>query len=116
MEENIEYKQQFLRSEIIDQGYNPDDFSEYMANVRGDDNLNLETWSFSDLQTVVENFLTEALMKSVFLPCHSNDKNNGKTTYKPRPPSTEGEERETGIPIHATTRSEGRFLRAVEQM
>ena len=56
MEENIEYKQQFLRSEIIDQGYNPDDFSEYMANVRGDDNLNLETWSFSDLQTVVEQY------------------------------------------------------------
>ena len=56
MEENIEYKQKYLRSEIIDQGYSPDDFSEYMANVKGDDNLNLETWSFDDLQIVVEQY------------------------------------------------------------
>ena len=56
MEQNIEYKQQYLRSEIIDQGYNPEDFSEFMANVKGDDNLNLETWSFEDLQIVVEQY------------------------------------------------------------
>ena len=55
-EESIEAKQQYLRSEIIDQGYNPDDFSNYMGNIRGEEGLNLETWSFADLQTVVNQF------------------------------------------------------------
>ena len=53
MEEKIEQKQQYLRSEIIDQGYNPDDFSEFMGSIRGEENLDLQTWSLSELQNVV---------------------------------------------------------------
>lgn len=56
MEENLEYKQQYLRSEIIDQGYNPDDFSEFMSNKRENEELNLELWSFKDLKNVVEEY------------------------------------------------------------
>ena len=56
MEEKIEYKQQYLRSEIIDQGYNPEDFSEFMGSIRGEENLDLEKWSFPELQNVVEQY------------------------------------------------------------
>ena len=56
MEVKIEYKQQYLRSEIIDQGYNPEDFSEFMGSIRGEENLDLEKWSFPELQNVVEQY------------------------------------------------------------
>ena len=51
-----ERKQQYLRSEIIDQGYNPDDFTTYMGSLRGEEGLNIENWTFEDLQQVVTQF------------------------------------------------------------
>ena len=59
MSETIETKQQYLRSEIIDQGYNPEEFSAFMGSIRGEDGLDLETWSFADLQTVVTQFKSQ---------------------------------------------------------
>ena len=51
-----ERKQQYLRSEIIDQGYNPEDFTTYMGSIRGDEGLSIENWTFEDLQKVVAQF------------------------------------------------------------
>ena len=59
MSDDLEAKQQYLRSEIIDQGYNPEIFSTYMGNIRGEEGLNLENWTFSDLQQVVSQFKLE---------------------------------------------------------
>ena len=59
MSESLEQKQQYLRSEIIDQGFNPTDFSNFMGNIRGENGLDLDTWSFEDLQTVVEQFKSQ---------------------------------------------------------
>ena len=56
MSDNLEEKQQYLRSEIIEQGYNPNDFSDYMASIRGENALDLELWTFSDLQNVVSQY------------------------------------------------------------
>ena len=55
-EENIEAKQQFLRSQIIDQGYNPDDFSTFMGTIKGEEGLNIESWSLEDLKLVVNQY------------------------------------------------------------
>ena len=59
MSESIETKQQYLRSEIIDQGYNPGEFSDFMGSIRGEDGLDLETWSFADLKAVVSQFKSQ---------------------------------------------------------
>ena len=59
MSENIEEKQLFLRNEIIAQGYNPEAFSNYMGSLRGENALDLETWSFQDLQRVVNDFKSQ---------------------------------------------------------
>lgn len=56
MEETLEVKQQFLRSEIIDQGYDPNDFSKYMGTIRGEEDINLDSWSLSDIQQVVSSY------------------------------------------------------------
>jgi len=54
--ERIEYKQNFLRTEIIDQGYSPEEFTDYLSSEKGENGLNLENWSFSQLQEIVRNF------------------------------------------------------------
>ena len=74
MEEKIEQKQQYLRSEIIDQGYNPDDFSEFMGSIRGEENLDLQTWSLSELQNVVFQYKSK-ISDSIKLEQEQKDQN-----------------------------------------
>ena len=55
-EEDIHTKQQFLRSEIIDQGYDPSDFNTFMCSIRQEENIDLNTWTLQDLRGVVDSF------------------------------------------------------------
>ena len=77
MSDSIEDKQLFLRNEIIEQGYNPEVFSNYMGSIRGGENdLNLETWSFKDLQKVVNDFkiqMAQNQNNQVQMPSQQNE-------------------------------------------
>ena len=76
MKENLEYKQQYLRNEIIDQGYNPDDFGEFMVKLSSDENPNLENWSFDELKYIVEKYkstISEILEKENSKEIQNND-------------------------------------------
>ena len=79
MSESIEEKQLFLRNEIIEQGYNPEEFSSYMGSIRGENGLDLETWSFQDLQKVVKDFKSQMAQnqnKQVEMPPQQNEFQN----------------------------------------
>lgn len=56
MSEDIETKQDYLRSQILDKGYNAEKFSEYLAEVAGDKGLDLENWTLEQLSQVVYTF------------------------------------------------------------
>ena len=56
MSESIEQKQFYLRAEIIEKGYPPEEFTNFMANLKGEVSLDLENWSFNELQQVVNQF------------------------------------------------------------
>lgn len=58
MEESLEAKQQFLREQILDKGYNPNDFFDFLMSKRGEDGTDLEKWSFIDLEYVVQEFMS----------------------------------------------------------
>lgn len=51
MAEDIETKQDYLGSQILDKGFNPEKFSEYLAQVAGDKGLELE--NYEELSQVV---------------------------------------------------------------
>ena len=53
--ENIEEKQSFLRKEIIDKGYDPNEFSIYLSQLKEGD-LDLENWSLNELTEVVNQY------------------------------------------------------------
>ena len=53
--ESIEEKQTFLRNEIIDKGYDPDEFFNYLSGfTKGE--IKLEEWSMEDLKKLVLQF------------------------------------------------------------
>ena len=54
LDESIEAKQQYLRSEIMDQGFDPNDFSLFMSTMRAGEDLDIQEWSMTDLQNVVQ--------------------------------------------------------------
>ena len=53
---SLEEKQQYLNSEIIQQGYDGNEFSAFISSIRGEQQVDLDTWSFEDLQAVVAQF------------------------------------------------------------
>ena len=55
-DDDIQKKQQFLRSEIMDKGYDADSFSNFMITEKGENALQLENWTFDELEYVVYNF------------------------------------------------------------
>ena len=55
-EKDLERKQSYLREEIIDQGYDPSDFNLFMCNIRKEENIDLNNWTFEELQNVVINY------------------------------------------------------------
>ena len=56
MAESLEDKQQFLRSEILDQGYDPQDFNQFMMTIKNEENVDLEKWSMAEIQTTVNSY------------------------------------------------------------
>ncbi len=92
MSESLEEKQQYLRSEIIEQGYDPDEFSNYMGSLREDNSLDLETWSFADLQTVVNNFRAQMAQRQQQI------QNNPQEEQYQEKEQVQGQEQQQEIP------------------
>ena len=57
MDESLESKPQYLREQILDKGYDPNQFFTFLLSKRNEEEANLETWSFPDLQNVVNEFI-----------------------------------------------------------
>ena len=53
---DIEAKQNYLRSEILDKGYDGEEFFKYLVSLRGDDGSKLELWTMDELTNVVNDF------------------------------------------------------------
>ncbi len=56
MEGDLEYKQNYLRTEIIDQGYDPENFSKFLSQEKGEIGLDLNNWTFEELKESVSKF------------------------------------------------------------
>ena len=52
----IEEKQNYLRKNILDQGYDEAIFIEYLLKLKGEEGLDIKNWSKNDLIKVVQDF------------------------------------------------------------
>ena len=53
---NIKEKQNYLNQEIIEKGYNPEEFINYISLIKGGNGINIENWNYNELKEAVENF------------------------------------------------------------
>ena len=60
--ESIEYKQSYLRNEIIDKGFNEYNFINYIKLKTGENEISLEGISFDKLKEIVQNYQKESNM------------------------------------------------------
>lgn len=56
MDDDTKQKQLFLRKKIIEQGYDPLPFTEYLSQQR-ENGHDIETWSLKDLQDIVNKYI-----------------------------------------------------------
>ena len=58
--ETLEIKQKFLREEILEKGYDVNEFTAYTGSKnKGSNGLNLDNWTLDDLEKVVNEFKTK---------------------------------------------------------
>lgn len=55
-EDNIELKQEFLRNEILDKGFNGQDFMDFLMTKKGEEGVDINNWSLSELREVSQEF------------------------------------------------------------
>ena len=62
--ESVEDKQSYLRSEIIDKGYDPDEFFNFLSSFR-EGEIQLEDWTMKELKNVVNKFQSNKNISSI---------------------------------------------------
>ena len=56
-DESIEEKQNYLRQNILDRGYDGNAFANFLVEKRGEDGADISSWSLNDLKNVVDEFI-----------------------------------------------------------
>ncbi len=72
--DTTEIKQNYLRNEILDAGYDGDDFSEYINSNYNEKGLNVENYTFEELKDCVEKYKKSKLENNPEL--NNNNENN----------------------------------------
>ena len=54
---SIQEKQEYLRENILEKGYDANLFANYLISKKGDDGADISSWSMEDLRQVVQEFI-----------------------------------------------------------
>ena len=102
--EITEIKQQYLRSEIIDKGYDPEKFSEFLSSI-GEKGLDIESWTIEELG--------EAVYK--FQNMNENQNNIPPSKVSPQPPSVDKPALQTNLKQPSTSSKPEDFIPCQKQ-
>ena len=56
LNDEITKKQHYLRTKILDQGYDPQEFNEFMCEIKKEENIDLNNWTLQEIIDVVKSF------------------------------------------------------------
>lgn len=56
MENELEQKQNYLREEILEKGYDPNNFTSFLEEIKGDCAFDLHNWTMEELKEQVSQF------------------------------------------------------------
>ena len=80
-------KQAFLRSEILDKGFDGNDFFNYLISLKGEEGGELNNWPFSELQNIVKQFQTNysTMHSQPNVPFQESVISTNSENYPPKP-------------------------------
>lgn len=64
MSDTEELKQNYLRENILDKGYEAEDFVSYLTSKKGEEGVNLNNWSLKELKSVVQEYIAKNPLKN----------------------------------------------------
>lgn len=59
-----ETKRILVKTEIIDKGYKIDDFTNFIKRIKHSDEINLETWTIQEINSIIKDFINEKEKRS----------------------------------------------------
>ena len=57
MSDEEHQKQIYLRENILDKGYDGEDFASFLTSKKGEEGVNLKNWSLDELKSAVQEFI-----------------------------------------------------------
>ena len=63
--DDISKKQHYLKTKIIDEGYDPKEFNDFMCNVKNEESIDLSNWTLQEIVDVVNSFKEYSKKKDV---------------------------------------------------
>ena len=72
--ESIEEKQEYLRTNILENGYDADEFLSYLQEKKGEEGVDLNLWNFQELKLVVEEFTSNHKSNKSLEQINNNEK------------------------------------------
>ena len=99
-QEALAFKQKYLRENVLEKGYDPDKFMEFLTMKKGENGINLENWTYEELTEVTKEFLTNNKL-DIEKNLNFEDKNEEKEEEKEN--EEEDEKVEENIEIKENT-------------
>ena len=74
MSDDLQSKQAYLRENVLEMGYDADEFMTFLQTKKGENGLDLNNWSMNELITVVDEFVNNKKVKSNPQPEQNEEK------------------------------------------
>ena len=65
LNDDITKKQQYLRTKILDQGYDPQEFNDFMCEVKKEESIDLSNWTLQEIIDIVKSFKEYSKKKEI---------------------------------------------------
>ena len=90
-------KQNLIREEIINKGYDSIQFIEYLIQCKGPGGENINIWTVSDLKNAIKDYIYLANMKKEKINENNNDNGNNNNNYQDKPNESNQNNNESNI-------------------
>jgi hypothetical protein len=84
MESEREYKQNYLRENILEKNYDAEEFLKFITDIKGDEAGDVDIWEFDELKQVVNNFISNHT-EDIEPRTNNNDQHYGSDDEKAKP-------------------------------
>ena len=95
-DDDLNAKQSFLRENILEKGYDAEDFMKLLQSKKGESGLDLISWTMNELKDAVKEFIQNSSPE--FVPLTEEDKNENLEAIKEEDKNDKNEQNDNNLP------------------